>query len=545
MTPTATRSLLIRLVDAQGTATTRSLDHFPFTIGRDSENSMILRDNRVSRKHARIVSEDSQVIIEDLGSRHGVRVNGQNVQRAALTPGDRIDFGLDDSYSIVLVENVPAFLAKTRSKTRFTTTPAPATAPMSKLCAMLEVTRAMHGALGTDEILNAILDAALQITSLERGVLLLRENKGFVVRAERSRSEVSISLPLEAIEYALDTRKDLFSLDPDLPLGPNSNGHHLLVPLVQLGMESGNETAALSARQATVGVIYLDSEDSRADLSSGGREMLQALAMEASQVLEHARLLEASQTKQRIEQELKLARMIQANLLPRECPKLGWMRASGGSLPSQQVSGDFFDFVPLENGNYLAALADVSGKGVSSALLSSLVQGALLGYSRNMRSEDMARGIEDLSALLYRRARGEKYATLFVCSIEPDGRMVYVNAAHPAAMLLRRDLPVIELESTSTPIGLLRSGRFKQSEVQLEPGDLVVILSDGVAEAQNPEGEYFDQLRLPQLLKQVRGSDCLTAYEHIMNELPLFTGTNLFADDASLLVLEYAPESAA
>jgi serine phosphatase RsbU (regulator of sigma subunit) len=133
-----------------------------------------------------------------------------------------------------------------------------------------------------------------------------------------------------------------------------------------------------SASESTVGLLYLDSRAAPADLSAGNRELLQTLAIEASTILENARLLEEERIKLRIEDELKIARQIQQGLLPAAMPMSGWFRAAGSSMPSTQVGGDYYDVRQVSREAWSAAVADVSGKGVSSALLASLLQGTFL-----------------------------------------------------------------------------------------------------------------------------------------------------------------------
>ena len=140
----------------------------------------------------------------------------------------------------------------------------------------------------------------------------------------------------------------------------------------------GDATNILTTGNETVGVLYMDSRVIAADLAGGNRELLQTLAIEASTVLENARLLQEEETKRQMEEELRVARTIQQSLLPRKLPDEGWLRASGSSVASYQVGGDYFDVTPVSGTCWSAVVADVSGKGVASALLASLLQGALI-----------------------------------------------------------------------------------------------------------------------------------------------------------------------
>ncbi len=150
------------------------------------------------------------------------------------------------------------------------------------------------------------------------------------------------------------------------------------VPLVHIRSGTSEETRISGQRRGTVGLLYMDSRQAPADLSAGNRELLQTLAIEASTILENARLIEEERVKLRMEDELKIARDIQQGLLPAALPSIGWFRAAGSSLPSTQVGGDYFDVRQISPDLWAAVVADVSGKGVSSALLASLLQGSFL-----------------------------------------------------------------------------------------------------------------------------------------------------------------------
>ena len=166
------------------------------------------------------------------------------------------------------------------------------------------------------------------------------------------RSTVDLGVPRSLINRALRTRRELLSMTFD-PLGADGVRPEMsvadlelrsvvCVPLVHVRTGSMQDTVATSLND-TVGVLYMDSREAAADLSAGNREILQTLALEASTILENARLLEEERAKQHMEEELNIARTIQTGLLPSELPTEGWFRAVGSSIASRQVGGDYFD----------------------------------------------------------------------------------------------------------------------------------------------------------------------------------------------------------
>jgi sigma-B regulation protein RsbU (phosphoserine phosphatase) len=273
------------------------------------------------------------------------------------------------------------------------------------------------------------------------------------------------------------------------------------------------------------------------DMAGGNRELLQTLAIEASTVLENARLLQEEQAKQQMEEELRLARTIQQSLLPGSLPSEGWLRASGSSLASREVGGDYYDVARVTAKCWSAVLTDVSGKGVGSALLASLLQGALITATENPAA--MSHRLERLNRFLLDRTGGEKYATVFHCLIHGDGRMFYVNAAHCPPIVLREGGERFELDANAMPVGLIESAEFPVMEQRLSPGDKIVIYSDGVTEAQNNEMAFFGKRRLREIVEAHAIESCASIHDRIQEAVTAFTEGAPQSDDITLVVLEF------
>jgi serine phosphatase RsbU (regulator of sigma subunit) len=296
----------------------------------------------------------------------------------------------------------------------------------------------------------------------------------------------------------------------------------------------------LSTAEETAGVLYMDSRLAAADLAGGNRELLQTLAIEASTILENARLLDEERIKQKIEEELDVARTIQQGLLPRSLPADGWFRACGSSVASHQVGGDYYDVIPAGPDAWTAVVADVSGKGVSSALLAALLQGAFLAVSHGDTA--LHKRLERINVFLNERTKGEKYATVFYCLLERSGRLYYVNAGHCPPLIVRQAGGIEPLAATAMPVGLMESAEFAVSEIALESGDKIVIYTDGVTEAQNLQGEFFGRQRLRQVVTEHHADACHALHEAIGSAVAAFTESAPQADDITLVVFEYRGE---
>jgi serine phosphatase RsbU (regulator of sigma subunit) len=530
------------------------VDPIPFQIGRQPENHLILRDSRVSRAHARILVESGQYVLEDCASRHGTFVNGKRIKRVVLGNSDKIEFGAQDSYQLLFALDGVELKRLMEQVGAGDKTPAPhgVGTNLAKLRAILDLARTLQSSFSIDEVLASVVDTALAITGAERGFLMLRAGEGLETRVARNRNghhlrETDLRVPREVLRRALEHRRELLYMNFD-PLGASETRPQnsiadlelrsaICVPLVRIRAGLGDATSVLSTANETVGVLYMDSRINAADMAGGNRELLQTLAIEASTVLENARLLQEEQAKHQLEEELRLARTIQQSLLPGKLPDDGWLRASGSSVASREVGGDYFDVMAVNSTCWSAVVVDVSGKGVASALLASLMQGALITATDH--PEAVGHRIERLNRFLLDRTGGEKYATVFYCILHEDGRMYYVNAAHCPPIVLRPGTERIELGANAVPVGLMEGAEFCVVEQHLASGDKIVVYSDGVTEAQNLRGDFFGKRRLREVVLQHASSECAVIHDAIHEAVAGFTEGAAQSDDITVLVLEF------
>jgi serine phosphatase RsbU (regulator of sigma subunit)/pSer/pThr/pTyr-binding forkhead associated (FHA) protein len=483
----------------------------PFLIGRQSGNHLVLRDNRISRVHARIVADAGAHWIEDAQSRSGTFVNGRRVEgRHKLAPGEAIEFGVEDGYRIVFLRSEEAAVDKLTEHITGS--------GISKLRALTEVARAVHGSLSMDEVLEAVVDAALSVSGGSRALLYLVGDAGLDLRVSRDAGE--LPPPTELVARAIRSRGEIVIQGPGI-----------CVPLARVRTGSSQETSFAPLTEA-VGALYLEGE-----LGAGNEDILRTLALEASTVIENARLLEQERDKLRLDEELRIARDIQRTLLPAKLPRTGWFRAAASTVPSLLVGGDYYEVSAHGPDCWVFVVADVSGKGVSSALMASLLQGALIAGPGDPAG--IAALLGRINAYVYERAEGEKYATLFYGALHRDGTLNWCSAGHGQAALVLPGGAVRPLGSTALPIGMLDLGGFDVTTEVLPDRAKVVVYSDGVSDAEDPGGNPFGVARVASVLRGMADADCEALHQGVEAAVADFAAGTPQRDDRTLMVVEY------
>ncbi len=254
--------------------------------------------------------------------------------------------------------------------------------------------------------------------------------------------------------------------------------------------------------------------------------------------LERGRLLEIE--RQRTEDELALARRIQARLLPAGPPAVAGLELAGTSESAREVGGDYYDYLPLGDGRVALVVADVSGKGAGAALLMSGFRASLL--SQDLAGTGLAEVVGRLNHFLHRSVEPGRFVTAFLGVLDGrDGRLVYCNAGHNAPLLVGADGGVTPLETGGLILGILAHSPYETGEAVLEPEGRLVLYTDGVTEAANEADELWGEERLIELLRSMSGAPCAGVVSRIVEEVRRFEGSRGASDDVTLVVARRAP----
>jgi phosphoserine phosphatase RsbU/P len=547
---------VLEVVSPDGARRYVRVTQMPFLIGRGAEtgNHLQLADRRISRTCAAIVTEANKYYIEDRGQRRGLFVNGEKAESRELQDGDSITFGLDDSYEIIYrsatnasTDSLPHLL----TRIEHITSSEPTGGGLRKLNLLLEATTLLHSQLPLDTVLGHMLDHAVSVTDADRG-LLLETDATETLKVRLARRSGGLRLPPEsltpsqtAIQLALRRQsavitEDLAQADMDLQAAQSIVAQRLravvVIPLYAMSRANTDQSMINIKRGDFLGVLYLDSRRPAA-FSKLDRQILDALAADAASILDNARLVERERERQRLEQEIGIARDIQQALLPKNFRDYPHLAVSGINFPCLAVGGDYFDVFPLGESRTAFLLADVSGKGLGAALCTNLLQGALSAMSLGT---DPARVFNHVNRFLCDHAEIGRYATMFFGILDDQGHLEYINAGHPSPFLIRNGVAEDVFTEGSYPVGLVPEAEYTTVCLKLEPGDTLLLFSDGVTEAMDPAEQLFGVPRLKEVLMGAGKQTPLDELQtKVLDAVENFAHGASQADDLTLLLVRY------
>jgi len=552
---TATNEAVLEVISPDGARRYARIAQAPYMIGRGAEtgNHLQLNDRRISRQCAAIVVEANRFYIEDRGQRRGVFVNNEKVESRALQDGDIITFGLEDSYEIIFRssaepggETIPQLL----TRIEHITSSEPASGGLRKLNMLLEASSLLHSQLPLDSVLAKMLDHAVAVLDADRGLLLENGAEG-TLKVRLARRSGGLRLPPEsvapsqtAIALALKQHspvitEDLAQAEADLQAAQSIVAQRLravvVIPLYSVMRANSQESVVNLRRGEFLGVLYLDSRRPAA-FSKLDRQILDALAADAASTLDNARLVERERERQRMEQEINIARDIQQALLPRNFRDFPHLSVSGCNFPCLSVGGDYFDVFPMGEGRTAFLIADVSGKGLGAAVVATMLQGALSGMTMDI---DPVRVFNHMNRFLCDHVEVGRYATMFFGMLDSTGHMEFINAGHPSPILIRKDRVEEAFTEGSYPVGLVPDAQYTAACLKLEPEDTLVLFSDGVTEAMDPDEQLFGVPRLRDVLAGKTDMQLEEVQKGVLEAVENFTRGARQADDLTLLLVRF------
>jgi sigma-B regulation protein RsbU (phosphoserine phosphatase) len=411
---------------------------------------------------------------------------------------------------------------------------------LDSLTLLLQVGQLFNSTLDLGEVLNLVIDQVIAALRAERGILLLYDEDGQLrVRAARGVDRQTLESP--EFEYSRSIVERVAREGEPLLTSDAQDASWLSTrqSVIALGLRSVL-CVPLHVKGTRIGVVYVDNRLQAGIFTPEDLELLTTIAGSAATAIENARLYEIAVEKGRMEQELQMARSLQASFIPRATPALeGWDIAARWH-PAREVSGDYYDFPPGDRDKLHVIIADVSDKGMAAALFMSLTRATVRASIEGALAP--AAAVASANRLLSADAARGMFVSLFYLTLEPaSGQVAYVNAGHNPPLLYRAGAAAPEtLPRTGMVLGIDDAMEYGQQSLQLAPDDLLLLYTDGVTDALDPAGELFGETRLEQFVAARRDLPSEQILHELMAAIQAFSGGGPPFDDITLVLLKRA-----
>ncbi len=488
-----------------------------YSLGRSSESDIVLSDRAVSRDHAELRKAGDGWSLQDLGSTNGTEVNGGILDgKREVLPGDRIGIGpftlvfspgrlstqakLDESGGHMTLHSISLrdFLDHSSPTHRSVRPEEPAARANHFLMSMDKIGQALVAHRPIEDLLDIVVELVQEVMHAERVALFMldRETGDLVPKATRQADQgssefvISQSIAMQAIQG----RESILSADAmtdDRFQGQES--------VASLHIHSAL-CAPLGDTNDVIGILYADNRTAPTPFTQDDLRMFTLISHLVAVKIQETIAQEKLVDQRRLEEEMRYAAEIQQKLLPREIIQKGTFAIGGVNIPSLEVGGDYFDYFEGENGEVWVALGDVSGKGMSAALLMSNLHASLRAQVE--AGLPIREVMPRLNKAVRRSTQGDRFITLFLFTLDPaDGSVEYINAGHNPPMLLRASGELELLEEGGLFTGIFPDAEYECGATSLKAGDVLLIYSDGVTEGRDEHDEEFGEERLEKFLR--------------------------------------------
>lgn len=398
---------------------------------------------------------------------------------------------------------------------------------IQELNTLFELSKEFSAVLDAEKLVKLLIFSLMGQVGVSRYVVFLRNGKSMKVAVSR-------------LEGGFDDERFLKSLaEVDTParIGDikKKNLQSVRQKLEPLGVKA---IIPMQIQQELRGVLCLGEKMSREEYSARDLEFLYSLGNLAIISLENARLFKEAIEKQRLEDELLIAREIQKGLLPSRLPEIPGFEIAAVNISSKQVGGDYYDAISLGDSRYVLAIGDVSGKGTPASLLMANLQASIRALvPSNLSMSELTKRVNDL---MFENTSSDRFVTFFWGLLDVAKRsLTYVNAGHNHPYLVRVNGQMERLEKGGMILGIMSTlVPYEEDTIHLESGDFLVMFTDGVSEAMNKNGEEYSEPRLEEVLKSLRGKAAQEILDAIHLDVKTHTGDFPQSDDITLLVLK-------
>ncbi|HEX8846100.1 MAG TPA: SpoIIE family protein phosphatase [Pyrinomonadaceae bacterium] len=555
----------------------RNPDTFPLgrlriTIGRSARNDLCIPDPFASRVHAEVRREGDQYILQDLGSANGTLYNGSTVEGAiTLTSGGRIQIGeteivFNDGNAAAgmatmitdpTASPVPEATIALNSADRTTSglleaiegartqpdqeSPVRRTVKQSDLLALIsKVGVTLLASATLNETLHQVASLVFEAVPAERCCIMLRDEgstelRVAVARLRERQGEVGeIRVSRTIMEEVVGLGKSVLTADAQ-------QDPRLMSSTMTLQGIRSVLAVPLGVGENVFGIIYADSPLAEGRFTEDHLKVLTTLASVAAIRVENARLMEEQIQRERLEQELQLASEIQQRFQPTQAPSIPGYELQGISFPCYEIGGDYYDFIERDDNHLVVTLGDVSGKGTAAALLMSSLHAAV--HAQASSHNTLTETIGAVNNYLAANIPSNRFVTLFYAELDPKtGALSFINAGHNPPLIVHAAGTVENLSAGGLPLGIRSNAEYREGRTQIHPNDVLVIYSDGVSEAQSPQGEEFGTDRLYDVVSRNLDASAAGIRDRIEAALTKWAQGTPAADDITLVIVKRQAE---
>ncbi|MDA7980593.1 MAG: SpoIIE family protein phosphatase [Pirellulales bacterium] len=542
-----------------------ALDGDSFVLGRHPNCDIVLDEGAVSRQHAKISRQNGKFIVEDLGSRNGTFVNNEEVlEPQPLTAFDEVKicdlvFTFNDAapsqpdtltkdgatIAMMVEEHVGgnSTIMSQLDLSSLGGTLRVSVNPEVKLKALIEITKDLANLLTLEEMLPKILDSLFKIfVQADRGFIVLRDAPDGplipkAVRNRRDKDEDAIRISKTVVRRVMDEKQAILSAD-----AAADSKFAMSESIADFHIRSLMCVPIIGSDGEAIGVIQIDTLDQRSRFQDEDLEVLASVGSQAAFAIENARLHASMIQQAEFERDLAMAREVQQGMLPHAAPRIESYSFFHFYEPAKDVGGDLYDYVVLPDSRVAILLGDVSGKGISAAIL----MAKITSEARFHLASGLSAGqtMTSLSTSFAGRGWDDRFVTMVLAVVNTNTHEVtLVNAGHMPPLLRDRKGVVTEVgeESASVPLGVLRNHEYEEFTLMLEPGSNLTAYTDGFSEALNSTKQLYGIKRLEEQLSRTAASVSEMG-EHLLKDVTEFVGDTPQSDDMCLICFGRDPE---
>lgn len=411
-----------------------------------------------------------------------------------------------------------------------------------RLDLLYRLAQTFNSSLDLDQVLNSVMDEVITTMKAERGfVMLLNDDGELEFKIARGIDQRTIDDPQFQVSRSI-LKRVIIEGKPILTNNAQMDARFNTQQSVRLLGLRSILCVPLILKGKTLGVIYVDNHLQSGIFKPSDRELLLAIASNAAIAIENARLYQLAVEKGRLERELQMARQVQTNLLPKETPQISGWEFAATWQPARQVAGDYYDFIPFEDGRLGVIIADVSDKGMPAALFMAMTR-AILRASLT-QSPSPSDGIAHANRLLCQDSTNCMFVTLFYAQIDPtSGLFTYVNAGHNPPIYYHHQShsktgQLARLSRTGMALGVMEDATFQENVIRLSEGECLLLYTDGLTDTFNLAGESFSIQSLELLLTSNPTLSAKQFVSHLMRTIQNFSANPEPFDDLTLIYLK-------